>query len=279
MLLSVQESLLRIRMAITFARVNGTEIAYRQDGLEHPESIVMIHAGICDSRMWQAQLEHFGKRYRVMALDMRGFGQSKMVEGRFAHHEDVLGLMDRLAIRDAWLMACSQGGKVALNLTLEHPERVRGLILVAPAIGGYRYTGAPHRLEDALEEAENTGNLELVSEIEVQVWVDGGRKPTDIDAEMRKLVWEMNLIPLGVDETLWEQEKPLEPPAMERLESIDKRSLLVYGDLDIPASLERVEILATRLKEVKKVLMPNTAHLPNMEAPDVFNGIVDEFLA
>jgi pimeloyl-ACP methyl ester carboxylesterase len=259
--------------------INGTELFYRQDGTEHSETMVMIHAGICDSRMWEAQIKHYAKRFQVIALDLRGFGQSKMVAGAFAHYEDVLGLMDALKIEQAWLMGCSQGGKIALNVALAQPERVKGLILVAPAIGGYRYEGAPHPLEDALEEAENAGNLELVSELEVQVWVDGGREASEVDAAMRKLVYEMNLIPLKVDGDLWEAEKQLEPPAIERLESIEKPTLLIYGDLDIAPSLERVDILAKRIVGIKKVLMPKTAHLPNMERPDKFNRIVDEFLA
>lgn len=259
--------------------INGTDIFCRQEGAENSETIVMIHAGICDSRMWQAQIEHFAKTHRVIALDLRGFGQSKMVAGAFAHYEDVLGLMDALKIEKAWLMGCSQGGKVALNVALAQPERVSGLILVAPAIGGYRYEGEAHPLEDALEEADEAGNLELVSELEVQVWVDGGRKASEVDVAMRKLVYEMNLIPLKVDGSLWEAERQLEPPAIERLESIEMPCLLIYGDLDIAPSLERVEILRKRIAGIKTVLMAKTAHLPNMERPEEFNRIVDEFLA
>lgn len=266
-------------MESAFAEVNGTRIFYRMAGVEHSETMLMIHAGICDSRMWESQMAHFAKRYRVVAPDLRGFGQSKMVEGAFAHHEDVLGFMDALGIEKAWLLACSQGGKIALNMALTQPERVTGLLLVAPAIEGYRYEGASHPLEAALEAAENAGNLEIVSEIEVQIWVDAGRKSSDLDATMRDLVWQMNLIPLQVDGSLWEQEVPLEPPALERLESIHQPTLLIIGDLDIPASLERVAILEARIAGAKKVVMPNTAHLPNMELPERFNQIVDEFLA
>jgi pimeloyl-ACP methyl ester carboxylesterase len=265
-------------MDTAFAEVNGAQIFYRSAGVGHSETLLMIHAGICDSRMWETQIAHFATRYRVVALDLRGFGQSQMVEGAFTHHEDVLGLMDRLGIEKAWLLACSQGGKIALNIALMHPERVTGLLLVAPAIGGYRYQGAPHPLEDALEAAEDAGDLDLVSEIEVQIWVDAGRESTELDPAMRHLVWEMNRIPLQVQGSLWEQERPLEPPALERLEHIHHPTLLIVGDLDIPASLERVAILEQRIAGAKKVVMPNTAHVPNMEMPERFNQIVDEFL-
>jgi 3-oxoadipate enol-lactonase len=266
-------------MDSAFADVNGTQIFYRTAGANPSETIVMIHAGICDSRMWLHQIEHFATRYRVVAPDLRGFGQSKMGEGAFAHHEDVFGLMDALGIEHAVLLGCSQGGKIALNVALAHPERVTTLLLVAPAIGGYVYDGPPHPLEEALEAAENDGNLELVSEIEVQVWVDAGRAPEELDPVMRQLVWEMNLIPLQVEPRLWEQEITLEPPAMERLEAIQHPTLLIIGDLDIPSSIERVEILEKRIAGAQKVVMPGTAHLPNMEMPDLFNQIADGFLA
>ncbi len=266
-------------MNTAFADVNGTSIFYRAAGLEHDETIIMIHAGICDSRMWQAQLTHYAGQYRVFAPDLRGFGQSTMPVAPFMHHEDIAGLMDTLGIREAWILGCSQGGKIALNLALTHPERVKGLLLVAPAIDGYQYEGPPHPLEETLEKAEESGTLELVSEIEVQIWVDAGRRPEEIDAAMRQLVWEMNMIPLQVPAHLWEQELPLVPRAIERLENIQQPTLIVIGDLDIPASLERVEILATRLPTAQLVVMPDTAHLPSMEAPVHFHHHVDAFLA
>ncbi len=266
-------------MDSAFAEVNGTQIFYRTAGAEHDETIVMIHAGICDSRMWLNQIAHFATRYRVVAPDLRGFGQSPMGEGAFAHHEDVLGLMDVLGIEKTILLGCSQGGKIALNMALTRPERATTLLLVAPAIGGYAYEGPPHPLEEALEAAEAAGDLEQVSEIEVQVWVDAGRAPEELDPAMRHLVWEMNLIPLRVEPRLWEQEIALNPPALERLEAIQHPTLLIIGDLDIPSSIERVEILEKRIVGAKKVVMPGTAHLPNMEMPALFNQIVDGFLA
>lgn len=262
-----------------FAPINGTEIFYTMSGEEHSETMLMIHAGICDHRMWQTQVPHFAKNYRVITFDMRGFGQSKMVEGAFSFYEDVLALMDYLKIEKAWLMACSLGGKTAINLTLSNPERVQGLILVGAAFGGYKYEGEGHPLEEALDQADENGDMELVSELEVQIWVDGvGRKAEGVNSSVRKLVWEMNLIALNVDEALWEQEVSLEPPASGRLEEIEKPTLIIIGDLDIKPSLERSDILEKRISGAKKVTMNGTAHVPNMEFPEQFNQIVDEFL-
>jgi pimeloyl-ACP methyl ester carboxylesterase len=262
-----------------FAPVNGAQLYYTINGAAHAETILMIHAGICDSRMWRAQAAYFSQRYRVITFDMRGFGHSKMVNGEYTNHADALGLMNYLEIESAWLMGCSLGGKTALDLTLTAPERVRGLLLVGPAISGYRYAGESHPLEDAIDAAYESGDLERTSEIEVQMWVDGvGRAPDQVDAAARQLVWEMNLIALKVDEALWEQEQVMQPPALERLDSIDKPTLIIIGDLDIPASRERADILAERINGAHQVVMSGAAHVPSMEYPELFNQIVDDFL-
>ena len=263
-----------------FAPINGTEIYYTLSGHVHTETMVMIHAGICDQRMWQQQVAHFSQRYRVLAFDMRGFGKTKMVQGEFSFVEDLHALLDYLHIQDAWLMGCSQGGKIAINFALTYPDRVIGLILVAPAISGYRYEGDPHPLEASFEEAESAGDIARLCELEVQVWVDGaGRKSEDVDPELRRMVYNMNFIPLNVPDELWEQEIETQPPAIDHLEKIEKPTLLVVGDLDVPASLERVDILAKRIKNAKKIVMHGTGHVPNMEYPEPFNQIVDDFLS
>src|SRR5215208_6171938 len=74
------------------AEVNGARIYYEVAGEGDP--LVLVHAGIADSRMWEDQLMAFADRYRVIRHDMRGFGMTAMVEGPFSHHEDLRALLD-----------------------------------------------------------------------------------------------------------------------------------------------------------------------------------------
>lgn len=262
-----------------FAPVHGTRLYYDVRGPEHAGALVMLHAGICDHRMWAAQAQHFAATHRVVRYDQRGFGRSPMVEGAYANHEDLRALLDTLKLDRVWLAGCSMGGGIALNAALSFPDRVQGLILVCPAIGGYRYGGPPHPLVAAINAAYESGDLELTSELEVQLWVDGvGRTPEQVDPAVRDLVREMNLISLRVDERLWEQEIPLSPPALERLGQIQVPTLVIIGELDVPASQERAVLLAERIVGAKRVVMHGTAHLPNMERPAEFNALVDGFL-
>ena len=262
-----------------FASIKGANIFYTRSNPQQEETIVMVHAGICDHRMWDAQVAHFAERYQVVTFDMYGFGQSVAPDGEFAFHHDIIALLDHLKVDTARFIACSLGGAITLDVVLMHPDRVEGLILVASAIAGYKYEGEPHPLSAKIDEADERGDLEAINEFEIQMWVDGkGRTPVDLDPDMRQLALEMNLIALKADDDFWDNEIEVEPPAIERLSEIQTPTLLIYGDLDVVASIERVNILEKGISGAKKVLMPGTAHLPNMERPAEFNQIVDDFL-
>ncbi|NOG51387.1 MAG: alpha/beta fold hydrolase [Chloroflexi bacterium] len=100
------------------------------------EPIVLLHAGICDHRMWDPQWPHITQRYHAVRLDLPGFGRSTLPSAAFAQHDVVLRLMDHLGINRAVLIGASFGGGVALDVALVAPDRVRGLILAAPAVNG-----------------------------------------------------------------------------------------------------------------------------------------------
>ncbi|HKV84922.1 MAG TPA: alpha/beta fold hydrolase, partial [Ktedonobacterales bacterium] len=84
------------------AAVNGAQLYYETAGEGHP--FIMVHAGICDSRMWDAQFEYFANRYRVIRYDMRGFGKSTMPPGPTALREDLYGMLRFLGVERAYVM-------------------------------------------------------------------------------------------------------------------------------------------------------------------------------
>ena len=71
--------------------INGTQIHYQVAG--QGDWLLLIHAGIADSRMWDAQFGAFAQQYRTIRFDMRGFGQSPMVAGDFSHRRGHYGLV------------------------------------------------------------------------------------------------------------------------------------------------------------------------------------------
>lgn len=169
------------------AEVNGARIFYEVAGEGEP--LVLVHAGIADSRMWEDQLTAFAARYRVIRHDLRGFGMTAMVEGPFSHHEDLRALLDSLDVERAHLVGCSMGGGAVLDFALEYPQRVGNLVLVGSAVGGFAPDIDPPRQWDEILAADEAGDLERVSELEVQVWVDGPRRSSEeVDASIRDLV-------------------------------------------------------------------------------------------
>jgi pimeloyl-ACP methyl ester carboxylesterase len=75
-----------------------------------------------------------------------------------------------------------------------------------------------------------------------------------------------------------EERRALEPPAGERLGEIAVPTLVLIGDQDVSAIQAIAEKLATTIPGARKVVLTNTAHVPNMEQPEVFNRLVLEFL-
>ena len=261
-----------------FADLNGARVYYEMAGAGHP--LVLLHAGICDSRMWDAQVDAFAQHYQVVRYDLRGFGQTASVDGSFAHHHDLLALLNHLGIEKTYLLGCSMGGSAALDFALEQPERVAALILVGSSPSGYKANRPPPTQLDAVDAAVNAGDFERASELEVQIWVDGpSRTPDQVPSSIRDRVRVMNTIALQNEVLDLGQVEPLDPPAVQRLEEFQSPTLVVVGDLDQPRILDSAEFLVTHLPAVREAVIPGTAHLPNMEQPERFNELVLNFLA
>ena len=260
-----------------FAEVNGARLYHEIVGEGEP--LVLVHAGIADGRMWDGQLGAFARRYRVIRYDMRGFGRSAMVEGSYAHHEDLRALLDYLGIERALLVGCSMGGKTIIDFALQHPGRARALVLVGSSVGGFEADQDPPVQWEELVAADEAGDLERVSELEVQIWVDGPyRGPDLVDPGVRDLVREMNLIALQNESSGLGTERPLEPPAVNRLPEIQLPTLVIVGGQDRPKTTEAADLLHKSIPQARRTVMSGTAHLPNMESPQEFNRIVLEFL-
>ncbi|MCP3140169.1 alpha/beta fold hydrolase [Pyxidicoccus xibeiensis] len=243
-------------------------------------ALVFLHAGVADRRMWRTELEAFASTHHALAYDRRGFGESRGVPGPFSHVDDLAAVLDSLGARQAVLVGCSQGGRVALDFTLAHPDRVRSLVLVAPAVSGAPVPAEPApsvaRLSAHLEEAEARGDVERVNALEAHLWLDGPDSPEGrVGGAARALFLDMNGIALRAPSPGVEREPP---PALPRLGELRVPTRVVCGDLDVPHLQERCALLARGIPGADLRVMAGCAHLPNLEQPRAFALRVRELL-
>ena len=172
------------------------------------------------------------------------------------------------------------GGGIAMDFTLTYPSRVRALIMVGSAPSGLELdVPSLAKFADA-EKAFEAGDLDLVCEIETQIWFDGtGRTPEQVNQGMRKLLYEMNRQALAYEvKNLGKRLPNTEVPAFDRLSDLRLPALVIVGAQDTPYILGAADYMIEKLPRARKVIIDDAAHLPNMEHPDQFQSIVEEFL-
>ena len=261
------------------APVNNALINYEVGGMGEP--FVMIYAGVADSRQWDNEFSHFADHYRVIRYDMRGYGMSEPVPGEYSHLQDLIALLDYLQIdRPLVIMGCSMGGGVAMNLALTRPSMVKALILVDSGPPGLELDmPALPKFADA-EKAYEAGDLDLVAEIETQIWFDGmGRTSAQVDQAMRRLVYEMDRNALSLDKKQLGKRLPDTPiPAVERLNELQIPVLVILGEYDTPYMQAAANYMVDKIPSARKVIIDDAAHLPNLDHPAKFKHIVSSFL-
>ncbi len=107
-------------------------MSYEDCGAGTP--LILIHAGIADSRMWDYQFDRFATNNRVIRFDLRGFGQTVCGLGQFADWEDTEEIFAALDIEPAVILGASMGARVAVEFALYRPDLVLGLMLVSPGL-------------------------------------------------------------------------------------------------------------------------------------------------
>ena len=258
-----------------FADVNGARVAYDVAGAGPP--LLLLHAGLGDRRMWDDQAPAFTEHFTTIRFDARGFGDTRKPDAPYAPHEDALGLLDALGIDRAHMVGVSMGAQTAIEAAVAAPKRVSALVAVAARTGT---PVSPALLADweKVNEIYETGDIAGANEYELRMWVDGpDRAPDAVEPAVRERVRAMNAALFERDDDVGE-EIPLDPPAADRLGDIQAPTLILYGDKDIADVRAAAGPLAAAIPGARLAVIPDAAHLPQMERPDLFNRIVLDFL-
>ena len=244
------------------------------------DPVVFLHAAVCDSRMWRAQLDAIGTSRKAIAYDRRGFGETRAEKEDFSPVADLLEVIDAAGNgAPAILVGCSQGGRIALDAALQHPSRVRALVLIAPSV-----SGAPEPIHSPdveglmakLRAAEQAGDLDRVNAIRAHHLLDGPLQPDGrVTGEARRLFLDMHAIalrspPMGSNLDL--------APAFHRLDEISAPSLVIWGDLDFPHVQERCRHIAATMPNGSGHVLTGMAHLPSLEQPTEITNLLAAFI-
>lgn len=242
------------------------------------DPLVLVHAGIADSRMWHPLVPLLSDSYRVHGYDLRGYGATPLPPEPFRHVEDLAAVVRAVADGPVHLVGASLGGRVAIELALEQPELVRSLVLLGTVVGGFEPDVAPPPLWDAMVAASRADDLDALADLEARTWMadpDGTRLP----AGMLDLVREMNRVALTNERSGVAEETEPEVASAERLDGLRVPVLAVVGELDQPDIHLAAELVADRAPGAVRVVLPRVAHLPALERPDEVAALVTGFLS
>jgi 3-oxoadipate enol-lactonase len=254
--------------------VPGGKIAYEETGRGRP--IVLLHEGIADRRMWNREFSLLGRQHRVVRYDLRGYGNTPPATSKYSPVRDLVALLDHLALKRPVIVGPSMGGKIALDVTLAHPEKVGALLLVAPGYSGMDYDQVPggkatferdETLSKAAAVAWGAGDLEEATELLRQLWASA---LTGTDLELFRTMVRDNAKEI-FEETSGQHETRDGAPAAGRLNEIHTPTRILVGDRDNPAMPHCANFLARGIAGAQVQLVPGADHLLNLSRPDAFD--------
>jgi pimeloyl-ACP methyl ester carboxylesterase len=254
------------------------DVILPHDDLGKGPAVVLLHAGVADRRMWSEQLRPLaGAGYRVIALDLPGFGEAPLAVEQDAPWLDVIETLDWLGVERMALVGNSFGGAVAQRVAVLAPSRPWALALISspdPALEPSPRLRAVWQAEEAALEMEQIDTA-------VQCVVDAWTLP-EAPARLRLKLGKMQrrAYELGAqDGQTPEGPDPLErdPSALGRLEM---PTLVAWGEHDMSDFQEAAGRLAAMIAGARSLLLEGAGHLAPMERPKVFRdellGFLDE---
>ncbi len=256
----------------------GLSLKVEDQGEGRP--IVMLHAGVSERHMWDAQWPWLVSRMRAIRFDWPGFGETPQVPKEFSYAGDVLHVLDALDIPQATLMGCSFSGGVAIQVALQHPERIERLVLVSSGVPGYQASYHNPDLDALFSEADQAflhGESARALELMEKIWLIGPNRHADA-VDMGYLQRARALLQASdrPDEGAVFVDQDFS--AVGALDRIRAPILVIVGDEDVPEVIESAQYLAQSCPNVELHEIHDAAHLPNMEKPEEFNHILFPWL-
>ena len=257
--------------------VNGFKLSYDDVG-EGKIPIIFLHGFPFDKTMWELQLEFLKFTYRLIALDIRGFGRSTDEESPLSieqFSDDLIGFMDKLNIEKAIVCGLSMGGYVALNAQKRFPERLEALILCdtqciadTPEVRKMRYK--------TIDEIESSGVADFNEGFFKKVFhKESLTNNKEVVDQLRIVVFanSQHIITQGLQALAERLE------TCSTLNEIKIPTLIICGREDEVTPLVQSESMNSSIEGSILKVIENAGHVSNLEQPHEFAKYLSEFLA
>ncbi|HTR68782.1 MAG TPA: alpha/beta fold hydrolase [Mycobacteriales bacterium] len=247
----------------------GCDLYYEVEGDGVP--VVLIHGLSLDTRMWDDQIPALRGIAQVIRYDARGFGRStRSPDVAYTHAGDMWALLDHLGVDSAVVVGLSMGGRIAIQATGVHPQRVRALVLLDAVVDGVPWDPEAAAGMQAIGTAYRAGGLAAAK----AAWLDHdffapARRNPRVAARLEEMVADYPGL-------AWTEKDPHGPhePVLEVLPTLALPTTVVVGELDVPGFRDMAEVVAATVPGARKVVVPDVGHMVNMEAPEAVNEVL-----
>lgn len=262
---------------------DGVRLYFEETGSGDP--VILVHEFAGDLRSWEPQMRHFGKRYRAIAFNARGFPPSDVPEQVSSYSQvraadDILAVLDHIGAPKAHIVGLSMGGFATLHFGLRHPGRALSL-----CIGGCGYGAELDKRETFRAEADVIAST-IRSEGMPAFAERYAYGPTRVQfenkdprghAEFKAMLAEHSATGSANTQAGVQKERPSLYTLVEEMRGITVPTLIITGDEDWPCLLPGV-LMKQTIPSSALVVMPNAGHAINIEEPDEYNRLVGDFL-
>ncbi|MBN2294977.1 MAG: alpha/beta fold hydrolase [Pirellulales bacterium] len=257
--------------------INGIEIAFVDRGAG--PVLLLVHGFPLDHSMWDAQIYIFQEKYRVIAVDLRGFGQSQVVEGTTDMEtmaDDLNDLLDSLKIDDpVVVVGLSMGGYVAFQFALKYPQKLSALILCDTRALADTSEVADGRLQ-AAKEVIADGPKSLVDSMMPRLFAEAtvSQNPAMVDS-LRDVMMTTDRQTIAAAARGMARRPDVRP----WLGKIECPTLVIVGEHDVISPVDEMRAIADGIPHSSFVEIDGSGHMSPMEKPEDFNSAVLKFLA
>jgi len=252
-----------------YSTTNGVRVYYEVSGQGPP--MMLVHANPFDHNLWMYQIAHFSTWFKVIAMDIRGYGRSDKVKSDYRLEDmgaDVIGVLEKEGAGPAILCGCSVGSGISILLGLDFPERFKALILVGGNSGASsRYQ---KRIRGYTQIGLKTYHLEHLRQLVSPQFADSRR-----GGYLLKTFTERQ--PRLSGEAIAQVFKAgNSTDTTDRLSTMQVPTLVINGEFD--HSLPAGQRTAALIPGARHNILPQTGHACCIEDPAGFDALVVEFL-